>query len=343
MDVLTPNETLRGAAETKREISHRLATLRAAHRLHDEHPDVTFSRMPDVLRSPLIDHDVFQAGWDIISHRYAVFGLHRLLPPERVSVGTHSLVSDPIFGGFHRPGQGYRHLQAAAVITLYGDLSGNIPWKPELAALDLLRSYAHDCLHYGSYRRYSLSEAGGGVDRVRYGINFRRSDGRTYSARDGAGVMTTRNLGVVMEGATDRVARSIAQEAAVQASVRQPLSGVNYFAFRDETGLLDADDLCALQRARFANDMDPAAVSYLQKLMAYARGVNVRYEAFLREVGQAEGAELHSLILTSMISGRLAPLSSWLAARHGSGAFAALFKAESYSASPDSRYRPASR
>lgn len=170
------------------------------------------------------------------------------------------------------------------------------------------------------------------MDRVRYGINFRRSDGRTYSARDGAGVMTTRNLGVVMEGATDRVARSIAREAAVQASVRQPLRGVNYFAFRDETGLLDAEDLCALERPCCANDTEPAAASYLQNLVAYARGVDVRYEAFLREVGQGEGAELHSLILSSMISGRLAPLSSWLAARHGSGAFAALFKAENYSA-----------
>jgi hypothetical protein len=338
MNVLTPNETLRGAAETKRKISSRLVTLRAAPRLYDDHPDVTFSRMPDVLRSTLIDHDVLQAGWDIISRRYAALGLHRLLPPGRVWVGTHSFAPDPVFGGFHRSGQGYRHLQAAAVITVYGDLSGNTPRTPELTALDLLRSYAHDCLHYGSYRRYSLPEAGEGVDRIRYGINFRRSDGRTYSARDGAGVTTTRNLGVVMEGATDREARSITRDAAVQASVRQPRSGVNHFAFRDETGLLDADDLSALQRPRCANETGPAT-SYLQNMVAYARGVGVRYEAFLREVGQEEGDELHSLILTSMISGRLAPLSSWLAARHGSGAFAALFKAENYSSTSDLRTR----
>lgn len=343
MTVLTPNETLRGAAETKRKIFQRLVALRAAPRLHDGHPDVTFSRMPDVLRSPLIDPDVLQTGWDIIGRRYAALGLHRFLPPERVWVGMHSFAPDPVFGGFHRPGQGYRHLQAAAVITVYGDLSGNTSRTPELTALDLLRSYAHDCLHYGSYRRYSLPEAGGGVDRVRYGINFRRSDGRTYSARDGAGVTTTRNRGVVMEGATDREARSIAREAAVQASVRQPHSGVNYFAFRDETGLLDAEDLSALQGPRCANETDPAAASYLQNLMAYARGVGVRYEAFLRDVGQEEGDELHSLILTSMISGRLAPLSLWLAARHGSGAFAALFKAENYSSTSDSRYRAVSR
>ncbi|MGH3964528.1 MAG: hypothetical protein ACRDRY_14945 [Pseudonocardiaceae bacterium] len=127
------------------------------------------------------------------------------------------------------------------------------------------------------------------MDRVRYGINFRRPDGRTYSARDSARATTTRNLGVVMEGATDREAQSIAREATVQAAVRHPPSGMNYFAFLDETGLLDADDLCALQKPRWANEANTAARSYLQNLAAYARGVGVCYEAFLPEVGQQEG------------------------------------------------------
>ncbi|MGH3547452.1 MAG: hypothetical protein ACRDQU_04875 [Pseudonocardiaceae bacterium] len=246
-------------------------------------------------------------------------------------VGTYSFSPNPAFGGFHHPGQGYRHLQAAAIVTAYGDLGVDTPGTPDLAALDLLRSYAHDCLHYGSYRRYSLPEAGGGVHRVRYGINFRRTDGRTYSTRDGAEATATRNLGVVMEGATDREARSIARETAVKASVCPPPNGVSYFAFRDEIGLLDADDLCALQEPRRAQAAHTAAASYLRNLAAYALEVGVRYENFLREVGPREEDELHSLILTSMISGRLAPLSSWLAVRHGSGAFAALFKAENYS------------
>lgn len=214
------------------------------------------------------------------------------------------------FPCFHRPGQGYRHLQTAAIITPYGDLSGNTPWAPELAALDLLRSYAHDCLHYGSYRRYSRPEAGAGVDRIRYGINFRRPDGRTYSARDRADTMITRNLGTVMEGATDREARSIARDASRQASVRHPQTGMNYFAFRDETGLLDADDLSKLQTPAWAKEVNAAAALYLQNLAAYSREVGVRYEAFLSEIEQRESGELHALILTSMISGRLAPLSS---------------------------------
>lgn len=204
--------------------------------------------------------------------------------------------------------------------------------------MTLLRSYAHDCLHYGSYRRYSLSEAGEDVDRIRYGINFRRPDGRTYSTRDRAGATTTRNLGVVMEGATDREARSVAREASRQASVRHPQSGMNYFAFRDDTSLLDADDLSKLQTSTWA-EVNTTAALYLQNLAAYACEVGVRYEAFLDEVGQGESAELHALILTSMISGRLAPLSSWLATRHGPGAFAALFKTKTYSSSSSASAR----
>lgn len=125
MSVLTPNETLRGATEKTREILNRLAAFRAAPRLYDDHPDLVFSRMPDVLRSTLVDHEVFQAGWHIVRRRYATLGLHCLLPPQRVWVGTHSFSPIPVFGGFHRPGQGYRHLQAAAVITPYGNLSGH--------------------------------------------------------------------------------------------------------------------------------------------------------------------------------------------------------------------------
>jgi hypothetical protein len=106
---------------------------------------------------------------------------------------------------------------------------------------------------------------------------------------------------------------------------------MNYFAFRDETGLLDADDLSKLQTPAWAKEINVAAAFYLQNPAAYAREVGVRYEAFLDEVGQGESDELHALILTSMISGMLTPLSSWLATRHGPGAFAALFKTKTNS------------
>jgi len=44
-----------------------------------------------------------------------------------------------------------------AAITLFGDLTGRTePPTPQTVALDLLRAYAHDCLRYGTFRRYRL-------------------------------------------------------------------------------------------------------------------------------------------------------------------------------------------
>lgn len=48
--------------------------LRAAPRLREDQPDVIFSRMPDVFRSPLLDRDVLQAGWDLIGRMASISG-----------------------------------------------------------------------------------------------------------------------------------------------------------------------------------------------------------------------------------------------------------------------------
>jgi hypothetical protein len=79
-----------------------------------------------------------------------------------------------------------------------------------------VRSCAHDCLHYGTFRRYRLSDRGE-IARVQYGINFRQPDGRTYSAPDIPGDGPTRKLGIVMEGATDAtaIARQTAQSCGI--------------------------------------------------------------------------------------------------------------------------------
>jgi hypothetical protein len=50
-----------------------------------------------------------------------------------------------------------------------------------------------------TFRRYRLTDRGE-IARVQYGVNFRQSDGRTYSAPDVPGDGPTRNLGIVMEG-----------------------------------------------------------------------------------------------------------------------------------------------
>ncbi|MFC7865882.1 hypothetical protein ACFU5B_18930 [Streptomyces murinus] len=94
------------------------------------------------------------------------------------------------------------------------------PEDPASALLDLLRAYTHDCLHYGSRRRYV--EVAGVPVRTQYGINYRRTGGQSYSAADSHESRSTRNLGIVMEGACDKEARALTH--------------------RDATGTLTAED-----------------------------------------------------------------------------------------------------
>lgn len=228
------------------------------------------------------------------------------------------------FGGFHHPDQGYRHLQMFSVVTMYGPMAGDSPERPELALLDLLRSYAHDCLHYGSRRRYLF--VNGELTRTQYGINFRRPSGEPYSAVDPRGAPYTRNLGIVMEGACDREARRLTRETAAQAGIREPLDMMGRLAFRDVTGTLSPGDMTD---SSSMGEHDEAN-RYVAGLRAYETGVNRRYALFLTEFAPGEEEELHDLLLGAVVSGETRGLSEWLDVRHGPGAFAGVFLTGSY-------------
>jgi hypothetical protein len=79
--------------------------------------------------------------------RYEQLGIRALLPLERVWTGIRSAAGPGTarsHGGFHHAAQGYRHIQMDAAVTVFGDLTGQSPASPQAAALDLVRSYAHD-------------------------------------------------------------------------------------------------------------------------------------------------------------------------------------------------------
>ncbi|HET9257836.1 MAG TPA: hypothetical protein VFO16_21910 [Pseudonocardiaceae bacterium] len=200
MTVLTPNEKLTGTPQQKREIYERLARFRQQPdrtlTLSETHPMLAFRTLDKVLPS-FDDHEVFALGVRLAWERLAELGLSELLPHERVFVGVAS--TRPAWGGFHclNPAPeglppGYRYVQAAAVITRYGDLHGNVASAPGVAGLDLIRSYTHDCFHRGTFRSYRLGTTG--IHRNQHGINFRRENGSSYSARDPQGSASTRNL-----------------------------------------------------------------------------------------------------------------------------------------------------
>lgn len=310
-----------------------MAELRATTAsLTEQHPTVTFRPLSQALRrweAAGLDMGPFRYGLALLRPRYAALGLSRTLPLDRVLVGVRS--STPgAFGGFHYANQGYRHLQMYAVITALGPMATGQPERPDLAALDLLRAYSHDCLHYGSYRSYKLR--GDEVIRTQYGLNFRRHDGRTYSAPDLAGSPTTRNLGIVMEGASDREARTIARAAAQQCGVIEPTDPVHRYAFRDITGRLTVEDTDDLARAqvRAAAAPSEAAEEFLRAMGGFERAIDARYERFLAEVGRDEAEDLHVTVLTSMITGVLTPLCEWLRQRRGPRAFEGLFLSPAY-------------
>ncbi|MFE7480098.1 hypothetical protein [Streptomyces sp. NPDC057552] len=238
-------------------------------------------------------------------------------------VGAES-VRPGAFGGFHHPDQGYRHLQMLSVITMYGPMEHTVPERPELALLDLLRAYAHDCLHFGSRRRYV--DVAGKPTRTQYGINYRRITGQTYSSADPQGTPHTRNLGVVMEGACDREARRVTRETAARAGLLEPDDVFGRLAFRDTTGTLSADDVMTGPVEEGADE----AARYAGALRRYETGVNRRYTVFLSEFAPGEEDDLHDLLLTAVVSGDTRGLGVWLDARHGPGSFAGVFQSGAY-------------
>ncbi|HEX5567781.1 MAG TPA: hypothetical protein VFY14_12780 [Streptomyces sp.] len=331
LSCLAPNETLGGDPRERAELLERLAAARAAAGLDRAHPGVRFSLLSWVLGAwPLGGKPLaaFYTGASLLAARYEDLGLPHLLPIDRVWVGMRSDRTGD-FGGFHRPGQGYRYVQMGAVVTRYGDLTDPDTASSPLVALDLLRGYAHDCLHYGSYRQFRLRN--GEVHRDRYGINCRDRHGTTYSAPDPDGAVSTRNIGVIMEGATDREATAITREAARQAGISEPADTMGRHAFRDVTGRLTPGDLDRLtDPGGLPSVPSDVAGAFLTSMGSYGRTVKALYEAFLSEIGGEDAEELHDLIVAAMISGSLTALSPWLDQRHGPGAFVRLFRSAAY-------------
>lgn len=292
-------------------------------------PEVTGRPLPEVLGTGIIDPEAFHAGYDITATRYEQLGIRELLPLERVWAGICSAAGPGTarsYGGFHHPAQGYRHIQMDAAVTVSGDLTGQTPVSPQAAALDLVRSYAHDCLHYATFRRYRLTDRGE-IARVQYGINFRQPDGRTYSAPDTPGDGPTRNLGIVMEGATDAEATAIARQAAQYCGITgtAPGTGLPGLAFADVTGTISSGSIEA------ALLLDHP---YARSLGRFGSTVTLRYRALLSKL-DANPADAHSQIVAAMISGDLAPLETWLDARHGPGSFARMFRAPTPGTEPE--------
>lgn len=100
-------------------------------------PEVTGYPLPEILAAGIIDPEVFHTGYAIMAARYEQFGI-RLLPLERVWAGTCSAAGPGTsrgHGGFHYPGQGYRHIQMDAAVTADRTETALLPDHPYARAL----------------------------------------------------------------------------------------------------------------------------------------------------------------------------------------------------------------
>ncbi|MBL7494151.1 hypothetical protein I6A60_13530 [Frankia sp. AgB1.9] len=213
-----------------------------------------------------------------------------------------------------------------AIVTRHGHLNQSQPATPyALVALDLLRSYLHDSLHYGAFREYVIHNAR--IFRARYGINRREPGGSPYSPLDRPDAESTRNLGIITEGATDREARIVARHTAKALGLREPSDGSERVMFRDTIGRLSDADRDFLAGLPSPDDFRRADIErYIAAMAAYHRQVSARYATFLGEIGGIESEELHVLIVAATVSGNAAELNRWLDLRHGTGAFERLFR-----------------
>jgi hypothetical protein len=181
--------------------------------VQDHHPLVSFVTLQTLADNSnyaaLVSQPLLHDGFDCLAQRLSDYGICSPFDATRVWVGISAHPNVGFFGGFYHPNQGYRYLQQIAVTSLSGVLSCHTVDRM-LRTLELLRAYAHDTLHHHTYRLFLPTTAGESTTRsfyrFQYGINFRRSDGQSYSAKDAIRTTTTRNLGNIMEAATDRFA-----------------------------------------------------------------------------------------------------------------------------------------
>jgi hypothetical protein len=327
MGVLTPNEKLTGTTEQKREILDRLTRYRVDPRhtlkLAERYPHLTFTTMDQVVAELSgADADVFTAGLELARDRFAELGQTELLPMERVFMAVASETGG--HGGFHdrllpyradddTQAPGYRYVQAAAVISRYGDRTSTTPPTPGMIGVDLVHAYVHDCFHFLTFRSYRLGTTG--IHRNQHGINFRRESGSTYSARDPQGSASTRNLGIIMEGAFDVDAASVTREAVTETGVTCLAEGIDHYAYLDAIG---------------EPQTAPGDVPWLESMNGYTALVTTPYSAFLAEIGGPDSGELHELILSTTLTGELVKLERWLDERYGPGEYAALFRSDVY-------------
>lgn len=311
------------------------------HYICEHHPFLSFVTLHMLAYNPdyaaLVSQPLLREAFDDLARRLREYDIFSPLDTTRVWVGIATRPDAGFFGGFYHPDQGYRYLQQIAVTSLSGALSSH-PVDRILRTLELLRAYAHDTLHHHTYRLFFPVPDGEQTAprfyRMQYGINFRHWDGQSYSARDAVRSTTTRNLGNIMEAATDRFAHEFVRALAEKSGYQPPHCPLEDYLYRDCTGQLTSDDL--LQLRMIEKGLAPFAITpefaiYAKNMRLFVQYVALRYCSFLAEYDKRDAGRLHALILKSMFSGKIRELCLSLDLIQGTTrSFRCLFKTPNY-------------
>lgn len=329
----------------KQRIRSELETYREQHALYvkKEHPLISFVTLEMLAHDPrytkLVSQPLLCDAFEYLVQRLEKYEECHLLDPTRVWVGIQTSPHADFFGGFYHSNQGYRYIQQVAIVSLSGSLS-SCSVDPTLATLELIRSYIHDTLHHNSYRLFVPTTSGkdGSFYRLQYGINFRKWDGRTYSAKDSVRATTTRNLGNIMEAAADRFAHELVAFLANTIHYHPDSSLIEDYIFRDCTGQLSPADMLHLrniEKGLARTDAPTAFQTYLKNMRLFVQYVTMRYRSFLEEFDPMGIHSLHALVVSCMLSGKLKKLCRTLdEIQTVEQSFVKLFKASDYTDGP---------
>lgn len=333
-----------GQQQVREMIQQQLASYRQTpeHFVKQSHPLVSFITLERLIHEPEYGSFIHQPLLRFALKRLP--GYLTILPgchcfdPERVWVGIAAPVDAGWFGGFHHTNQGYRYIQKISLTSLAGAFSLSLI-SETLRTLELLRAYVHDTLHAATYRLFCPAPPDTAGDlsfyRLQYGMNFRRSNGQSYSSRDSVRSATTHNLGTIMEAATDRFAQEFVLQVAQHIGYQPATSAlIEEYLYRECTGQLTDQDILlfrSIEHRQAEAGFLPEFSTYLRQMRLFAQYVTMRYQYFLKECGAAHDGKLHDLILRAMISGKLGELQDFLNAHRGEArSFMALFKTSEY-------------
>jgi hypothetical protein len=172
-----------------------------------------------------------------------------------------------------------------------------------------------------------------GFYRLQYGINFRRWNGKSYSAKDPVSQISTRNIGVIMEAAVDSFSQELVQTLALTHSVQPNETLAENLLFKDSTGQITVQDIASLKamEKETSINLESGLRNYLKALRLFNQYVTYRYRNFLSEVTPNNSDDFHLAVIEGTLSGQMRQLVKLLdVILQRKHAFRTMFKSPDY-------------